>query len=62
MNIIPCVFYDHAPIKKLLKKEKSFVEKLWIDNYLRHLIRVGDACFIKYGRAKKVTAKLKIHA
>ena len=32
MNIIPCVFYDHAPIKKLLKKEKSFVEKLWIDN------------------------------
>ena len=62
MIIITCVFYDHAPIKKLLKKEKSFIENPWIDNYLRHLIRLGDACFIKYGRAKKVTEKLKIHA
>ena len=62
MNIITFVFYDHEPIKKLSKKEKCIIEKPWIDNYLRHLMRVRDVCFIKYCRAKKVTEKLKIHA
>ena len=29
---------------------------------MRHLMRVRDACFIKYYRAKKATEKLKILA
>ena len=53
-------FGDHAPIKKLSKK-KSLIDEPWIDNYLRHLMRVRDACFIKYCRAKKATQKLEIH-
>ena len=62
MYILTCVFDDHVPIKKLLKKKKSLIDKPWIDNYLRQLMRVKDACFIKYCRAKKETEKLKIHA
>ena len=63
LHIRICVFDDHAPpIKKISKKEKSLFDKPWIDNYLRHLMRVRDACFIKYCRAKKATEKLKIHA
>ena len=54
-------FGDHAPIKKLSKKEKSLIDEPWIDNYLRHLMRVRDACFIKYCRAKKATQRLEIH-
>ena len=34
LNILNSVFDDHAPIKKLSKKEKSLTEKPWIDNYL----------------------------
>ena len=61
--LIPtCVFDDQAPIKKWSKKEKSLIDKPWIDNYLLHLMRVRDACFIKYCRAKKATEKLKNHA
>ena len=45
-----------------MKKEKSLIEKPWIDNYLRHLMLIGDTCFIKYCRAKKTTKKCKIHA
>ena len=37
LNILSCVFDDHAPIKKLLKKEKSLTDKPWTDKYLRHL-------------------------
>ena len=48
--------------KKLSKKEKSLIDKPWIDNHLRHLMRVRDACFIKYCKAKKATEKLKNHA
>ena len=62
LHILTCIFDDHAPIKKLLKKEKSLIDKLWIDKHLRHLMHVRDACFIKYCRAKKATEKLKIHA
>ena len=61
LHILTCVFDDHARIKKLSKKEKSRIGKPWIDNYLRHLMRVRDACFIKYCRAKKATQKLEIH-
>ena len=53
LHILTCVFDDHAPIKKLPKKEKSLIEKPWIDNYLRHLMRVRDPYSIKYCRAKK---------
>ena len=63
LHILTCVFDDHAPIKKLSKKEKSLFDKPWIDNHLRHLMRVRYACFIKYCRAKKAREKkLKIHA
>ena len=61
LHILTCVFDDHARIKKLSKKEKSLIGKPWIDNYLRHLMRVRDACFIKYCRAKKATQRLEIH-
>ena len=57
LHILTCVFDDHAPIKKLSKKEKSLIEKPWIDNYLRHLMRVRDAYSIKYSRAKKQQRK-----
>ena len=43
----------------ILKKEKSLIDKPWIDNHLQHFMRVRDACFIKYCRAKKATEKLK---
>ena len=33
LNILTCVFDHHAPIKKLSKKEKHFIDKPWIDNY-----------------------------
>ena len=60
MHILTCVFDDQKPIKKL---SKSLIDKTWIDNQLRHLMRVRDACFIKYFRAKKATEKKKkIHA
>ena len=62
LHILTCVFDDYAPIKKLSKKEKSLIDKPWIDNYLRHLMRVRDVCFIKCCGAKKATEKLKIHA
>ena len=62
LHILTSIFNDHAPIKKLSKKEKSLIDKPWIDNYLRHLMAVRDACCIKYCRAKKATEKLKIHA
>ena len=63
LHILTCVFDDHAPIKKLSKKGKSLIDKPWIDNHLRHLMRVRYACFIKYCRAKKAREKkLKIHA
>ena len=57
LHIVICVFGDHAPIKKFSKKEKSLIDKPWIDNYLRHLMRVRDACFMKYCRAKKATER-----
>ena len=59
LNILTCVFDGHAPIKKLSKKEKSHIDKPRIDNYLRHLMRVRAAYFIKYCRAKKAIEKLK---
>ena len=62
LNILTCILDDHAPIKKLSKKEKSLIYKPWIDNYLRQLMRVRDACFIKHCRVKKATEKLKIQA
>ena len=64
MHILTCVFDDHAPIKKLLKKNKKnpLIDKPWTDSYLRHLMRVRDAWFTKHCRAKKTTEKLKIHA
>ena len=62
LHVLTCVFDDHAPIKKLSKKEKSLIDKPWIDNYLRHLMRVRDVYFKKYRRAKKATEKLKNHA
>ena len=62
LHILTCVFDDHAPIKKSSKKEKSSIDKPWIDNNLRHLMRVRDACFVKYCRAIKAAEKLKIHA
>ena len=61
LNILTSVFGDHAPIKKLLKKEKSLIDNQWFDNYLQHLMCLRDVCFIKYCRAKKLTEKLKIH-
>ena len=61
LHILTCVFDDHASIKKLSKKEKSLIDKPWIDNYLRRLVRVRDACIIKYCRAKKATEKLEIY-
>ena len=62
LHICICVFDDHAPpIKKISKKEKSHFDKPWIDNYLRHLMCIRDACFIKYYRARKAIEKLKIH-
>ena len=61
LNILTSVFGDHAPIKKLLKKEKSLIDNQWLDNYLQHLMCMRDVCFIKYCRAKKLTEKLKIH-
>ena len=48
LHIFTCVFDDHAPIKNLSKKEKSLIEKPWIDNYLRYLMRISDAFVIKY--------------
>ena len=57
LHILICVFDDHAPIKKLLKKKKSLIDKPWIDNYLQHLMRVRDSCFIKYCRAKKTSMR-----
>ena len=60
LQILNCVF--DVPIKKLSKKEKLLIDKPWIDNHLRHLRRVRDACFIKYCRTKKAKEKLKIHA
>ena len=62
LHILTCVFDDHAPIKKSSKKEKPIIDKPWIDNNLRHLMRVRDACFVKYCRARKAAEKLKIHA
>ena len=62
LHILTCVFDNHAPIKKLLKKEKFLIDKPWIDNYLQHLMCVRDACFVEYCRAKKTTEKIKIHA
>ena len=63
LHILTCIFDDHAPIKKLSKKEKYLIGKPWIDNYLGHVMRVRDACFIKYCRAKKSNKKkIKIHA
>ena len=62
LHILTCIFDDHAPIKKLSKKEKCLLDKPWIDNYLRHLMRVKDAYFIKYCRAKNSNKKIKIHA
>ena len=46
-------FSDHAARKKLSKKEKSLIDKPWIDFYLRHLMRVRDTSFKKYCRAEK---------
>ena len=46
LHILTCIFDDHAPIKKLSKKEKSFIDKPRIDKHLRHLMHVRDACFI----------------
>ena len=62
LHILTCVFDEHAPIKKLQKKEKYLMDKPWIENHLRHLLQVRDAFFIKYCRAKKTIGKLKIHA
>ena len=61
MHIFTCVFDDHAPIKNLSKKEKSLIDKPWINNYLLHLMLVRDTCFIKYCRAKKATEKSKTY-
>ena len=44
LHILTCVFDDHVLIKKLSKKEKSLIDKPWINNRLRNLIRVRDAC------------------
>ena len=46
LHILTCIFDDHRPIKKLSKKEKSFIDKPRIDKHLRHLMHVRDACFI----------------
>ena len=62
LNILTGVFNDHAPTKKLSKKEKFLIDKPWTGNYLRHLMHVKDACFIKYCRSKKATEKIRIHA
>ena len=42
--------------------EKSLIDKPWIHNHLRHLMRVRDACIIKQYGAKKAAEKLKFHA
>ena len=44
LHILTCVFDDHVLIKKLSKKVKSLIDKPWINNRLRNLIRVRDAC------------------
>ena len=46
-HIFTCVFDDHAPSKKLSKKEKSLIEKPWIDNYLRQLMSVKGCLLYK---------------
>ena len=60
-NTLTHIFDDHVPIKKISKKEKSLIDRPWIDNYLKHLMRVRDACFMKYCRTKKAIEKLKIY-
>ena len=59
LHILTYIFDDHALIKKLLKKDKFPIDKPWICNYLRQLMSVRDACFIKYCRAKKSNRKIK---
>ena len=55
----PCLrFWWPCTYQEIIKKG----EIPRIDNYLRHLMRVRDACFIKYYRTKKATEKLKILA
>ena len=46
-HMFTCVFDDHAPSKKLPKKEKSLIEKPWIDNYLRQLMSVKGCLLYK---------------
>ena len=41
-----CPFGDGASSKKLSKNQKSLIYKPWIDNYLWHLMRFRNACFI----------------
>ena len=59
LHILTCVFDDHAPNKKSLKKEKLLIDKPCIDNYLQHLMRLGVASFVKYCRAKNIQRKTK---
>ena len=44
LNILTFVLDDLT----FSKKDKSFIEKIWINNYLLHLMHVRDTCFRKY--------------
>ena len=60
-NISTYSLDDHRPIKNLSKEEKPFLGNLWIGNYLRDLIGVRDASFVKYCIATGPKESLKIH-
>lgn len=44
LNILTFVLDDLI----FLKKDKSFIQKMWINNYFLHLMHVRDTCFTKY--------------
>ena len=44
LNILTFVLDDLI----FLKKDKSFIEKMWINNYFLHLMHARDTCFTKY--------------
>ena len=51
-TILACVLDDNAPIKKFSKKEKSLIDKPWIDNYLWYLMRVRDTFLLNTAELK----------
>ena len=52
---------DHAPMKKLSKKEISLKQKPWLNKHIQHLMLKRDNLFHKFKNAKNIEKKENFH-